>query len=83
MAAALHPPTETGTDASEVEPSGADPAEAWFGQIMGLLSPMLLGMTAGSLVGHLATRSFGSFDLPVPRPPSDEVGHSRQHRTVR
>ena len=73
MAAALHPATETGTDASEVEPSGADPAEAWFGQIMGLLSPMLLGMTAGSLVGHLATRSFGSFDLPVPRPPSDEV----------
>jgi putative hydrolase len=34
---------------------------------------MLLGMTTGSLVGHLATRNFGLFDLPIPRPPSDDV----------
>jgi putative hydrolase len=34
---------------------------------------MLLGMTAGSLVGHLATRSFGDFDLPIPRPASDDI----------
>src|SRR5690606_19315634 len=40
---------------------------------MGLLSPMLLGMTTGSLVGHLATRTFGPFDLPVPRPLSDDL----------
>jgi putative hydrolase len=52
---------------------GSDPTEAWITQIMGLLSPMLLGMTTGSLVGHLATRNFGSFDLPIPRPPSDDV----------
>lgn len=62
--------------ASEVatidDPDG-DPTEAWLSQIMGLLSPMLLGMTAGSLVGHLATRSFGHYDLPIPRPPSDEL----------
>lgn len=50
-----------------------DPTEAWIGQIMGLLSPMLVGMTAGSLVGHLATRSFGQYDLPVPRPAGDDV----------
>ncbi len=34
---------------------------------------MLLGMTTGSLVGHLAQRSFGLFDLPIPRPPSDDL----------
>lgn len=53
-------------------PDGADP-EAFLGQILGLLTPMLLGMTAGSLVGHLSTRSFGPHDLPIPRPPSDEI----------
>ncbi len=73
MAQALRSPTEgTGTDIT-ADPIGADPTEAWFSQMMGLLSPMLLGMTAGSLVGHLSTRSFGSFDLPVPRPPYDDV----------
>lgn len=74
MGAALHPPTPGDAPAPfDPEDGPADPTEAWFGQIMGLLSPMLLGMTAGSLVGHLATRSFGSFDLPVPRPPGDDI----------
>jgi putative hydrolase len=79
MAAALHPPTADPATGllGAIEPvdpaDGSDPTEAWLGQIMGLLSPMLLGMTTGSLVGHLATRSFGLFDLPIPRPPSDDV----------
>lgn len=80
MAIALHPPAgdELATGASpgtEIDQGDGytDPTEAWLGQIMGLLSPMLLGMTAGSLVGHLATRSFGHFDLPIPRPPSDDI----------
>lgn len=76
MASALHPPTaEPTTDAIVgFDPAdGTDPTEAWLGQIMGLLSPMLLGMTTGSLVGHLATRSFGLYDLPIPRPASDDL----------
>ncbi len=78
MATALHPPTTPGqSPTSEIEALAedpmADPTEAWLSQVMGLLSPMLLGMTTGSLVGHLATRSFGLFDLPIPRPPSDDV----------
>lgn len=74
MAAALHPPSATGGPAlPALEDTDGDPTEAWLGQIMGLLSPMLLGMTTGSLVGHLATRSFGLYDLPVPRPVSDDV----------
>jgi putative hydrolase len=80
MAVALHPPSVTdagthpsGTGGPDDAIDPADPTEAWLGQIMGLLSPMLLGMTTGSLVGHLATRSFGLFDLPIPRPPSDDL----------
>lgn len=76
MATALHPATPpvdhpAGT-AVEPDPDG-DPTDAWLGQIMALLSPMLLGMTTGSLVGHLATRSFGQFDLPIPRPAGDDL----------
>jgi putative hydrolase len=29
---------------------------------------MVLSMTAGSMVGHLARRSLGQYDLPIPRP---------------
>jgi len=29
---------------------------------------MMLSMTAGSMVGHLARRSLGQYDLPIPRP---------------
>jgi putative hydrolase len=50
-----------------------DAATAWLGQLMGMLQPMTLGMAAGSMVGHLSTRSFGQYDLPVPRPPGDQV----------
>ncbi len=47
---------------------------AWLGGVMQMLSPMMLGMTAGSMLGHLAARSFGQYDLPVPRPAgSDEI----------
>jgi putative hydrolase len=49
-----------------------DPA-ALMSSLMALFSPVMLGMSAGSMVGHLARRSFGQFDLPIPRPPSPEL----------
>ncbi len=42
-----------------------DGEDAFLGGFLQLLSPMLLGMTAGSLVGHLATHCFGTFDVPL------------------
>jgi len=79
MAQALRPPADA--HPSQTDPTAdlalndadGDPTEAWLTQIMGLLSPMLLGMTTGSLVGHLATRSFGLYDLPIPRPLVDDI----------
>lgn len=53
--------------------AGGDDAEPWLANMLQALSPMLLGMTAGSMVGHLAKRSFGVYDLPVPRPATHEV----------
>ncbi|MBK5223596.1 MAG: zinc-dependent metalloprotease [Acidimicrobiia bacterium] len=71
-------PGASGTD--PVVQLSADPTadpdaavEAWLGGMMQMLAPMMLGMTAGSMVGHLSARSFGQYDLPVPRPGSDEI----------
>ena len=57
---------------SEDLPSAADPM-AWMGPLMEMIGPTMLGMTAGSMVGHLARRSFGPYDLPIPRPATDEL----------
>ena len=54
------------------DPMG-DPTAAWLGNIMQFLSPMMMGMAAGSMVGHLSTRSFGQYDLPIPRPAGDDL----------
>ena len=50
-----------------------DPSAAVLGPLLSMLGPMMLGLQAGSMVGHLASRSLGQYDLPIPRPPSDEL----------
>jgi putative hydrolase len=63
-----------GIDPSAVDdPEYEDPMTKMLGGIMQAFSPVMLGMTIGSLLGHLAKRSFGQYDLPIPRPPSDEI----------
>jgi putative hydrolase len=44
-----------------------------LGGIGQLVVPLLMGGQAGSMVGHLSRRVLGQYDLPIPRPPSDEV----------
>jgi putative hydrolase len=61
------PPDEIG------DPDAGDPMAKMLGDILQVFSPVMLGMTIGSLLGHLARRSFGQYDLPIPRPPSDEL----------
>ena len=51
----------------EAEEESFDPAQAMFGQIMKMIGPVMLSMTAGSMVGNLARRSLGQYDLPIPR----------------
>jgi putative hydrolase len=69
------------TSLSNVGPDGdggddddpADPTSALLGGIFTMIGPMMLGMQSGAMVGHLAQRSFGQYDLPLPRPPSDQL----------
>jgi putative hydrolase len=38
-----------------------------FSGMLEMLQPMILAMTAGSMVGHLGQRTLGQYDLPIPR----------------
>ena len=50
-----------------------DPMAKLLGNLPQAVAPLLLGMQAGSMVGHLAIKAMGQYDLPVPRSPSDEL----------
>lgn len=58
-----------------LSPTETDPSDpmGFMAPLMKMVGPMLLGMTAGSMVGHLARRSFGQYDLPIPRGRTDEL----------
>ena len=51
----------------------SDPTAQLLGGIFTMIGPMILGMQSGAMVGHLAARSLGQYDLPLPRPPSDRL----------
>jgi putative hydrolase len=63
----------TSLGSGAADPTEADDPAAMFGNLMGMMTPMLVGMAAGSMVGHLAGTSFGQYDLPIPRPAADEL----------
>jgi putative hydrolase len=44
-----------------------------FAPLFRLMGPMMFGMAAASMVGHLAQRSLGPYTLPIPRP-GNELG---------
>ncbi len=52
---------------------GFDPMAQLFGNLPQVLGPFLFGMQAGSMVGQLAYRAMGQYDLPMPRPARDEL----------
>jgi putative hydrolase len=63
--------TAAGT-AGQGEP-GDDPLTSLLQGFSAAFGPLLFGMQAGAMVGHLATRALGQYDLPIPRPSSDEL----------
>jgi putative hydrolase len=71
LAGALSPPVTPPspvTDAS-LDPDGEEDAQ--FSNLLGqwatVFAPAMTAMQIGSIVGHLAQRSLGSYDLPIPR----------------
>lgn len=66
---------QTEADGQELDlaAESGDPAAEMMAAMMQMLGPMMLSMTAGTMVGHLAQRSLGFYDLPVPRGDVDEI----------
>ena len=54
-------------DAAERDDESGDPMLAMMAGLSQMLGPSMLAMALGSMVGHLATRAFGQYDLPIPR----------------
>ncbi|MFT6291304.1 MAG: putative hydrolase [Ilumatobacter sp.] len=47
--------------------AGSDPMAQMMAGLSKMMAPAMLGMAVGSMVGNLATRAFGVYDLPIPR----------------
>ena len=63
----------TAEDTAASEADESDPMLAMLANVSKLIAPSMLGMSVGTLVGRLATNTFGQFDLPLPRDPHDRV----------
>lgn len=64
MTAGMVPPDDLPDD---------DPMAQMMAGLGQMLGPMMLGITTGSMVGHLARNALGGYDLPVPRPPDSPL----------
>lgn len=51
----------------------ADPTTQLLGDLGKVLGPVLLGVQSGYMVGQLAKRALGQYDLPLPRFPADQL----------
>ncbi|MFZ4718124.1 MAG: zinc-dependent metalloprotease [Ilumatobacteraceae bacterium] len=45
----------------------ADPMMAMMAGLSQMIAPSMMGMAVGSMVGRMAARTFGQYDLPIPR----------------
>lgn len=73
LAAALTAPAAGDSDALKDLFASADPEADLLGSLPQVLGPLFLGAQAGTLCGHLANQAMGQYELPVPRPLSDEL----------
>jgi len=59
LATSLSSPPGAGDD--------GDPTMAMLAGLTRMVAPAMMGMAVGSMVGHLARRAFGQYDIPLPR----------------
>jgi len=50
-----------------------DPMASMIQSLSKMMAPMMSSMTTGTMVGNLARRTLGGYDLPVPRPPNQPL----------
>jgi len=52
---------------STEEPTDDDPMAQMMAGLSKMMAPAMMGMAVGSMVGNLAKKAFGVYDLPIPR----------------
>jgi putative hydrolase len=63
--------TALGTVAEDPDDAAAnDPMMTMMAGLSRMMAPAMVGMSVGSMIGRLATRAFGTHDLPIPRQPA-------------
>lgn len=59
--------TSLGRRPTGEEVVAADPMMAMMNNLSQMMAPSMMGMAVGSMVGRMAARTFGQYDLPIPR----------------
>jgi putative hydrolase len=70
LARALSAPASAGVSEDDAP---NDPMAAMFASFTSMLAPAMSGMAVGSMLGQLARRVFGLYDLPIPRSASEPL----------
>ncbi|CAB4883756.1 unannotated protein [freshwater metagenome] len=63
----------TSAEPGDDDDASADPMAAMMMGLSQMMAPTMLGMAIGSMVGRLAQRAFGQYDLPIPRAAGTQV----------
>ncbi|HEX2047536.1 MAG TPA: zinc-dependent metalloprotease [Acidimicrobiales bacterium] len=65
--------TSLSTAGDDADDDPDDATTQLLGDLGKLLGPVLLGMQSGFMLGHLARRALGQYDMPLPRRPADQL----------
>ena len=71
LATSLSGASTTTADALDVTQD--DPMMNMMASLNKMMAPAMMGMSVGTMVGQLALKSFGQYDLPLPREPQDQM----------
>lgn len=61
------------TEGSPAQSGEGNPMDQLLGNLPQVIGPLVLGAQAGTMVGHLANRAMGQYDMPMPAPGNDEL----------
>ena len=74
LATALGQPSASTAGAhTDIDLENSDPMSQMMRNLASMMAPSLLGMTIGSMIGQLAQKAFGQYDLLLPRSPENTV----------
>jgi len=70
--------TELATSLSQKPPvdeteTSSDPLAAMLNNLSSMMAPAMMGMSIGSMIGALAQKAFGQYDLPLARPLASDI----------